>query len=741
MATIFGTEAGDTLPGTSGPDRIFGAPDDTGLTPSGPDSLAGLEGNDTLDGGDGNDTLDGGEGDDSLEGWDGIDLYFGGPGNDHLFELQDGADTLDGGAGNDTIEGHRGHLMLGGEGNDELNTFTGGATMDGGPGADRMIVSEYQPGRSSVFFVDDPGDRVFGGFVGDVIYATVSFDIDTMSVGDFDHLILQGAADLDGWGDHDQDWLFGNAGANRLTGRDGHDLLHGQAGADTLDGGNHADTLEGGAGDDSLIGGSGVDTGVFAGGFGDYVITRASDGTYTFRRGTETDLMRGDVERVQFGSGAGAMTVDLRISAGQGGPRAILTATGPTITGAEETAPDEDGDPATLAVEEGAGPGTLVALIHADDLNLAAGDSLGFALVTAAGSADTTSPFALAKTGPGTAELRVTGRIDYAAAPDFALHVAVTDLHGNRATQALDVAVLDRVAVVTLSPGNDVFRSRAGAESVLGLDGHDTLYGSGGADTFDGGGGVDTIRFNRASGLDLEAPAAQTGQAAGDVYIGIEAFDGSVEADTLAGSAGDDTLTGRAGDDLLRGRDGLDRLVACGGNDTLDGGGGADWMAGGNGDDQLIGDAGADTLQGGAGDDQLFGGAGDDLLHGGRGADLFVGGLGEDRIRLGSDGGADTVRFAGRGEGTDDILGFAAGLDRVEVSRAGFGLDPGFSVTAGSWVIGPSAAPAGPGPAFLLDTATGLLRFDPDGSGGEAAEAIARFRDGLPGAGDLAIIA
>jgi hypothetical protein len=89
----------------------------------------------------------------------------------------------------------------------------------------------------------------------------------------------------------------------------------------------------------------------------------------------------------------------------------------------------------------------------------------------------------------------------------------------------------------------------------------------------------------------------------------------------------------------------------------------------------------------------------------------------------------------------DDVLGFAAGFDQVEVSRAGFGLDPGFALSAATWVVGPGARPAGPGPAFLLDTATGMFRFDADGGDGLAAEAIARFRDGLPDIADLALIA
>lgn len=64
-------------------------------------------------------------------------------------------------------------------------------------------------------------------------------------------------------------------------------------------------------------------------------------------------------------------------------------------------------------------------------------------------------------------------------------------------------------------------------------------------------------------------------------------------------------------------------------------------------DDILIGGTGADTLEGGLGADIFKGGAGADSLEGGFGRDLFV---------------------LATGEGTDTILGFGTGPDRIGLS-------------------------------------------------------------------------
>jgi Ca2+-binding RTX toxin-like protein len=81
-ATIVGTDGGDNLGFTRGPDVIVG-----------------LGGNDDLDGGRGNDVICGGDGRDSLEGTGGRDTLFGEAGKDTL--VGKGKDLCNGGNGYD----------------------------------------------------------------------------------------------------------------------------------------------------------------------------------------------------------------------------------------------------------------------------------------------------------------------------------------------------------------------------------------------------------------------------------------------------------------------------------------------------------------------------------------------------------------------------------------------------------------------------------------------------------------
>ncbi|MEO1743095.1 MAG: DVUA0089 family protein, partial [Cyanobacteria bacterium J06629_9] len=126
---------------------------------------------------------------------------------------------------------------------------------------------------------------------------------------------------------------------------------------------------------------------------------------------------------------------------------------------------------------------------------------------------------------------------------------------------------------------------------------------------------------------------------------------GTADADTLFGDLGNDIITGDAGDDVLRGdlntRSPQDDVM--GGNDIIFGGDGNDRIGGKSGNDILSGDAGDDLIYGDAGDDILMGVTGNDILVG----DNFSGGTGGDLFVFGT------------GDGTDTILDFQVGTDRI----------------------------------------------------------------------------
>jgi Ca2+-binding RTX toxin-like protein len=93
-----------------------------------------------------------------------------------------------------------------------------------------------------VYIVDNPGDVVVEnpGEGSDVVVSTAH-----LRLGDnVETLVLQGSADLQG---------YGNSLANALYGNGGNNLIEGGAGADMLNGGAGTDTLIGGADNDSFV--------------------------------------------------------------------------------------------------------------------------------------------------------------------------------------------------------------------------------------------------------------------------------------------------------------------------------------------------------------------------------------------------------------------------------------------------------------------------------------------------------
>jgi trimeric autotransporter adhesin len=216
--------------GTSGPDTLPGTEDD--------DFIEGLGGDDTLNGLGGNDTLDGGVGADTMYGGAGNDAYYVDNGSDTVIEYaNEGIDTIYSTV-HYTLSANVENLVLQGSANlqgygnslgNSLYGNSGNNILDGGVGADAM----YGGAGDDVYFVDDAGDGVTenDGEGNDTVFSTAHFRLSA----NVETLVLQGSADLQG---------YGNSQANTLHGNSGNNLLDGDAGADTM---------IGGAGDDLYI--------------------------------------------------------------------------------------------------------------------------------------------------------------------------------------------------------------------------------------------------------------------------------------------------------------------------------------------------------------------------------------------------------------------------------------------------------------------------------------------------------
>lgn len=121
--TITGTDAGEQLRGTTGPDVICAG--------GGKDAVSGRGGDDVIYGGGGNDWIEGDAGDDRIYGGPQSDYLFGKRGDDRLFG-QNGRDVLFG-------ETFGADLLVGGRGRDDLRAYDGKSDdrLYGGPRRDR----------------------------------------------------------------------------------------------------------------------------------------------------------------------------------------------------------------------------------------------------------------------------------------------------------------------------------------------------------------------------------------------------------------------------------------------------------------------------------------------------------------------------------------------------------------------------------------------------------------------------
>ena len=397
--------------------------------------------------------------------------------------------------------------------------------------------------------------------------------------------------------------LTGDANANTLIGSPEVDTLSGLDGADILVGGAGADTLNGGAAQDfasyeTSSSGLTADLLTTANNTGD-----AAGDTYISierLRGSDfNDVLRGDNVNNFLEGGLGADTLD-----GRGGSdyaSYILAGAAVTASLANQglNTGEAAGDTYT-SIEGLVGSDFDDTLLGNANNNFFRGN--GGADVIDGGGGTDTAEYTGATTGV-TADLANSANNTNDAFGDT--YISIENLRG----------------------------SNNGADTLRGDAVQNFLEGGNGnfADVLDGGDNNDFASYSSAaSGLtaSLANSGINTGDAQGDIYISIEALQGSNFDDTLIGDDNNNFLLGGLGADVLDGGLGIDsaeyRFASSGltvdlsnslnntgeavgdtfiSIENLRGSGFNDTLTGDNNDNFLRGQGGADVLNGGGGSD------------------------------------------------------------------------------------------------------------------------------------------
>lgn len=310
---------------------------------------------------------------------------------------------------------------------------------------------------------------------------------------------------------------------------------------------------------------------------------------------------------------------------------------------------------------------------------------------------------------------------------------------------------------------DNVIRGNIGRDHIYGRAGNDTLYdGGGAADTLIGGTGNDIYYVENRFSSTVEAAGEGTDEVR--TSSAIYALQANVENLTAIDNGVHGALVGNALDNVIIGGTGTDDLFGRAGNDTLKGGtGAANTLFGQEGDDIYYVDAVGDSVKefAGEGVDQVFttlasfvlpenveqlayigsgafvgignnqsnvlrGGAQADILSGFDGDDVIIGGSGADELQGGA--GPDQFRYLGGEIGVDRILDFTAGSDKIVLMGSGFAHTSTFAFL--STALDPQPLLNG-NSTFLYNSNSGMLSYDPDGNGEEAAIQLAQLNAGL----------
>ena len=416
-------------------------------------------------------------------------------------------------------------------------------------------------------------DFVFGGAGNDKLFLMAGDDVGNGGSGN----------DMVSGGD-DRDLVIGGLGNDDLLGGKGADALSGDAGADMLYGGADNDILSGGRGDgDEVVGGAGDDRFKYSRGDGrDTIFDEFIAGSW------QTVLT---VNTWAAGYTYNSTTGEVTDASGFKVRENVGTAAVPEFSWQGRF----DYDPATGTLKRFVAPtsGSMVINSGIDTLEFAPGIDIqdiilrrvGYDLVLAVGDdgaeiadtskvADSVTIKDWFQTGlAGQIEKMAfyqTGVLDTSAAKRNLM--AGTDGADTLAGTGLDDWITGGAGddLISGGAGADILAGNSGSDTLRGEAGDDILYGGTGNDVLDGGAGKDRLiggagfdtasyaSATRAFRAQLSASFANTGDAAGDEYDGIEALTGGAGGDRLSGDAGQNELAGGAGNDTLYGGAGDD---------------------------------------------------------------------------------------------------------------------------------------------------------------------------------------
>jgi len=534
-----------------------------------------------LGGGD-NDIIVGGGGGDDFKGGAGSDLLIGNNGNDKI-SGDDGNDSISGGAGGDTIAGGAGvDTMLGAAGDDVfdmLGNLTASDRIDGGTEEDTLkLDGDYSKGivfgaltmrNVEIIEVAAGNDYVL---ILDQVTNGGTMKIDGSKLEAGDDLTVNGAIE-----NKDSFLIIAGKGADSIvTG----------LGADTINGGFNADTLNGGGGIDTVTyvdSAAGVtvdltDNANNAGGdaegdvlfnfenivgskFDDSLTGNSLNNLIEGRKGADSIDGGLGIDTVSFATSEFTVIVDLTAGAGFGGD-----ATGDEYVNIENIiGSDVEPEDPRFRVGDflvGNGAANLIDGRLGDDVLIGEG---GNDTLLAGNGRDTLE-------GGTGADIISGGSGDDWVIYENSSAAVTVDLKITKAQSSTGEAngdIITGIENIRGSEFSDVLRGNAFSNDFEGGKGADTIGGGGGADASNYFDSDAAVQIN----LNIAGAQKSTGDANGDVLMGINTIRGSHFADRLIGNnlgngffgaGGDDTITGGGGDDMFEFNDtseGIDTIT------------------------------------------------------------------------------------------------------------------------------------------------------------------------------------